>query len=242
MRDDVHVGSGAAGADGRDAGAARPHEVSAHGTGASRRTPEGGGSRSADAAAVAACADGDPQALEDLYARHAPACLALARSILRDRDYAEDAVQEAYLDVWRHAARFDSRRSSVRSWLLLVTRSKAIDRVRHEDRRRAAALPEGHDCADERRGPEAHAVVAVLATEIRAVLSGLPAAKREALVLAYWGGYTQREIAGLTGAPLGTVKSRMLHAMLDLRSALDARALDGNAAWWAPAEQSAAAG
>lgn len=181
----------------------------------------------ADRAALTSCANGDEAALDELFWRHSAACFGLALSILRDRDYAEDAVQEAYLDLWRTATRFDSRQSSVRSWLLLMTRSRAIDRVRHEERRKTAALPVGHDAEDDAPGPEAQALLASVADELREAMMVLSSAKREVLVLAYWGGYTQREIADITRAALGTVKTRTMHALLDVRSVLEARALEG---------------
>lgn len=180
----------------------------------------------ADLDALAACADGKETGLAELYGRHAASCFGLALSILRDRDYAQDAVQEAYISLWRQPERFDSRQSSVRSWLLLMTRSRAIDRVRHEERRKAFVLPVDHDIEDERPGPEGEAVAASIATEVRAALRTLSPVKQEALVLAYWGGYTQREIAELTHTALGTVKSRMMSAMIDLRQALDTRELE----------------
>lgn len=177
----------------------------------------------ADAAAVAACGTGSTSALELLYTRHAAACLALARSILVDPHHAEDAVQEAYLDLWRGAARFDSDRSPVRAWLMLLTHRRAVDRVRSEQRRQTLALVQEHDRPDSRPGPEAQALIGAVGSQARAALQTLTPAKREAMVLAYWGGYTQREIAGLTGTPLGTVKTRMRAAMQELHQLLAER-------------------
>lgn len=175
----------------------------------------------ADASRVAQCVSRDSHALEELYANHAGSCLALARSILLDPHHAEDAVQEAFLDLWRHPARFDSQQSSVRSWLLLLTHRKAVDRVRSEERRKTSVLAAGDDgYEDERPGPEAQAITALLGDRMRHALAALPTAKREALVLAYWGGYTQREIAALTSTPIGTVKSRMYTAMKELGASL----------------------
>ena len=179
----------------------------------------------ADASRVRQCARGEGHALEELYANHAGSCLSLARSILLDPHHAEDAVQEAFLDLWRHAERFDSQQSSARSWLLLLTHRKAVDRVRSEERRKTSALVPGHDAyEDERPGPEAQVMTALLGDRTREALADLPAVKREALVLAYWGGYTQREIAAITATPIGTVKSRMHTAMNDLGTSLRAEA------------------
>lgn len=171
-----------------------------------------------DADAVTRCASGDQNALEGLYARHGGACLALARQILVDSHYAEDAVQEAFLHLWRNAATFDSTRSSPRAWLILLTRSRAIDRVRYEQRRTTLTLDStaGHDRPDDTPGPDAQAITAALGRETVAALAVLTAVQREAVVLAYWGGYTQREISAMTGTPLGTVKTRTRDALTAL--------------------------
>lgn len=177
----------------------------------------------ADADAVARCGGGgggDVEALEGLYASHAPACLSLARSVLVDPHMAEDAVQEAFLQLWRDADQFDGRRSSVRSWLLMVTRCKAVDRVRSEERPKTSALSPDHDRADDGPGPEAEVIIAMLGEQTRAALGEITAPKREAIVLAFWGGYTQPEIASITGSPLGTVKSRMRDGMRTLGDVL----------------------
>lgn len=170
---------------------------------------------------MALCAAGHPDGLTALYVRHAAACLAHARSIIRDGHHAEDAVQEAYLDVWRQAGRYDRRRSSVRSWLLMLTHRKAIDRVRSEQRRATYPLEPSHDHPDPASGTDARAITAILGKWVCHALAELTPVKREALVLAYWGGYTQREIATLTGAPLGTVKSRMRSATTELAAMLE---------------------
>jgi RNA polymerase sigma factor (sigma-70 family) len=173
----------------------------------------------ADEAAVTRCASGSAEALEELYAQHAGACLKHARSILVDAHHAEDAVQEAFLDLWRDAGRFDGSRSCVRSWLLMLTHRKAVDRVRAEQRRRTWALADGLEPVDERPGPEVQAVL--LGRQTRTALATLSAPQRQAVVLAFWGGYTQREIAGLTQTPIGTIKSRMHFALKELGRTID---------------------
>jgi RNA polymerase sigma-70 factor (ECF subfamily) len=169
-----------------------------------------------DAASIADCAAGDPTALDDLYHRHGGACLALARQILRDAHYAEDTVQEVFLHLWRNASAFDGSRSSARTWLMMLTHHRAVDRVRSEQRRAASALGEKDDHPDDRPGPEAQAITALLGERAVSALAVLTADKREALVLAYWGGYTQREIAVMTSTPLGTVKTRTRNALIQL--------------------------
>ena len=184
----------------------------------------------ADAAAVARCATGDVDGLEVLYKRYVGSCLSHARSILVDSHHAEGAVQEAYLDLWRCADRFDGHRSSVRGWLLMLTHRKAIDRVRTEQRRKTSVLVAEHDRADDRPGPDVQVLTSLIGQEAREALEALVPVKREALMLAYWGGYTQREIADLTSTPLGTVKTRTASAMRDLRAVLVQSGLSPDAA------------
>ncbi len=171
-----------------------------------------------DATAVAGCAAGHAEALEVLYSRYAPSCLKLARSVLIDFHLSEDVVQEAFFDLWRNADRFDGERLSVRAWLLMLTHRRAVDRVRREQRHQTLALVPGHDRADRRPGPDAQALISVLGQQAREALLTLAPVKREAVLLAYWGGYSQSEIAGLTSTPLGTVKSRMHSALRDLNA------------------------
>lgn len=172
-----------------------------------------------DAVAVAECATGNGAALERLYAQHGAACLSLARSILLDQHYAQDAVQEAYLHLWRHAGSFDASRSTARAYLLMLTRSRAIDRVRSEERRKTLAFSRSHDRPDATPEPSQQAVTALLAAHAVGVIATLSQGKREAVVLAYWGGYTQREIAAITGTPLGTIKTRTRDALRELAAA-----------------------
>ena len=173
-----------------------------------------------DHAAMALCAAGHKEGFEALYARQAAACRSYAGLILRDGHHAEDVVQEAYLDLWRTADRYDVRRSSVRSWLLMPTHRRAVDRLRAERRRATCPLAPGDDWPDPAPTPDTQAISALLEQQVHQALAGLPLSKLEALVLAYWGGYTQREIAALTGSPVGTVKSRMHDAMRELNAGL----------------------
>lgn len=176
-----------------------------------------------DAALVGLVRDGDGTALEALYRRYGRPCFALARRILADTVLAEDVVQEVFLTLWRDAARFDPGRGGFASWLLSMTHHKAVDVVRREEnlRKRRAAADAAEAAEPPRPGPDDLAWATLRRDQVRAALAVLPAAQREALGLAYYGGYTQREIAGLTQAPLGTVKTRMLAGMRKLREALD---------------------
>lgn len=176
-----------------------------------------------DRALIARVSEGDGGALEALYGRYGRACYGLARRILVDEQLAQDAVQEVFLTVWRDAARFDSTRGGFSTWLLSMTHHKAVDSVRREEnlrKRRTTA-----DVLEDRQsdGPNVDdAVWSLLRRErVREVLQTLPDPQREALTLAYFGGYTQREIAGLTDTPLGTVKTRMLAGMRRMKDSLD---------------------
>jgi RNA polymerase sigma factor (sigma-70 family) len=176
-----------------------------------------------DRALVARVSEGDGRALEALYDRYGRACYGLARRILADEQFAQDCVQEVFLTVWRDASRFDPSRGGFSTWLLSMTHHKAVDGVRREEnlrKRRTTADALEHRESD---APAVHDAVwsSMRSARVRDALQTLPAAQREALTLAYFGGYTQREIAGLTEAPLGTVKSRMLTGMRSLRSVLD---------------------
>ena len=122
---------------------------------------------------VADCAAGDALALEALYRRHGGACLAHARRVVVDDHLAQDVVQEAFLDLWRHASRFDSQRSSARTWLLMLTHRRSVDRVRSEQRRRSEELTPDGDRADGQRSPESHAVVAALGEAAQQALDAL---------------------------------------------------------------------
>jgi RNA polymerase sigma factor (sigma-70 family) len=175
-----------------------------------------------DAALCALAAEGDGSALEALYARYGRVSYALARRILADEQLAQDVVQEVFLTVWRDATRYDASRGNFSTWLLTMTHHKAVDAVRREEALRRRRAPAGALDLTESAGPDVDDEVwTVLRRDrVRLALADLPDAQREALGLAYFGGYTQREIAKLTDTPLGTVKTRMLAGMSRLRDAL----------------------
>src|SRR2546430_3676280 len=177
-----------------------------------------------DEAVVAVVARSDDQALAELCRRFGRLAYGLALRILRDDALAQDAVQEAFLGVWRAAGRFTAERAKPSTWLLTLVHRRAVDLVRREQRRRTEPLqPE-----TEQAGAEA-ADEAELATQrqtIREALRQLPAEQREAIELAYYGGYTQSAPAGRPGGPPGTIKRRMFTGLARLREHLgeDARA------------------
>ncbi len=197
-----------------------------------------------DRSLVALVCGGDAAALEALYGRYGRACYGLARRILTDEQLAQDVVQEVFLAVWRDAGRFDATRGGFSTWLLSMTHHKAVDSVRREEnlrkRRTSADVLE----TTESEAPKVDDAVwsLVRRERVREALKGLPGPQREALALAYFGGYTQREIAGLTATPLGTVKTRMLAGMRRMKESLDglsnaAGGLEPPAGWTSVTDQ-----
>jgi len=176
-----------------------------------------------DRALVGRVVEGDGSALEVLYQRYGRACYGLARRILVDEQFAQDCVQEVFVTVWRDAARFDAARGGFSTWLLSMTHHKAVDAVRREETLRKRRTSEDALETRESDGPAVDDEVwsRLRGERVRGALQTLPDVQREALTLAYFGGYTQREIAGLTSTPLGTVKTRMLTGMRRMRESLN---------------------
>ncbi len=164
---------------------------------------------------------GDTKAFGHLYDRHVSLALGLAYRILRDRGGAEDAVQEAFVAVWRDAARYDPKRGNVRSWMLSVVRHRSIDASRKRQTARARTARSDDDGAIERlddgRSISAEVEQRDEARSLRAAIDDLPPDQRKAIDLAYFGGLTHTEIATHLGLPLGTVKGRMRLALEKLR-------------------------
>ena len=172
-----------------------------------------------DEALVALVARSDEVALGELYDRFGRVAYGLARRILRDDALAEDAVQEGFLAAWRSAPRFVPERSKASTWLLTLVHRRAVDLVRREDRRRAEPLAESVEPA--RTGSaEDDAWLRFERERVQAALRRLPDQQREALELAYYGGYSQSELAERLGQPVGTIKSRMFTGLARLRELL----------------------
>jgi RNA polymerase sigma-70 factor (ECF subfamily) len=167
---------------------------------------------------------GDRNAVDDLYERFRRPAFSLARRILGDDAMAEDVLQDVFLSVWRDPWAYERARGSFASWLLAVVHHKAVDAVRREESQRRRTAQAGDELmlaepmATRDVGEEAES--RVVAEQVRSALGALTPPQREALTLAYYGGYTQREVAALTGAPLGTVKTRMLGGMRRLKEEL----------------------
>jgi RNA polymerase sigma-70 factor (ECF subfamily) len=186
---------------------------------ATERTTPNPQRTSDELALVRALAERRPEALAELFDRYASLLLALTRRILGSAADAEEVVQEAFLQAWNQAERYDSSRSSVSTWLVLIARSRALDRLRQrQSRERTAAAAEA-----EPQAPDASArlddnvLIEERRTRVQAALAGLPAEQKQVLELAFYEGLSQTEIAQTTATPLGTVKTRALLAMKKLR-------------------------
>ena len=172
-----------------------------------------------DEALVALVARSDEPALAELYDRVGRVAYGLAYRVLRDEALAEDAVQEAFLGLWRSAGSFVPERAKASTWILTLVHRRAVDLVRREERRRtepieAAPEPAGDSAEDE-------AWLGFERERIQEALRQLPDQQREAIELAYYGGFTQSELADRLGLPLGTIKSRMFAGLARLRELLE---------------------
>jgi len=160
---------------------------------------------------------GDTRALEELYDRHSPMLYSLALRIVGRASDAEEVLQEAWLQAWRGADRFDAARGTVAAWLLTLARSRAIDRFRKQASRRRAETSVEIDPPRGGDEPPVQAAHRQLHERVTTALSTLTPQQRQVLELAYFSGLSQTEIASRVGAPLGTVKSWTRQALLRLR-------------------------
>lgn len=159
----------------------------------------------------------DADAFGVLYDRYGGSVYSLAVGILRDPQVAQDVTQDVFLGIWRGAAEFDPRRGTARAWIFAVAHHKTVDAVRRQQRRAMEPLGElivhGRDVV-------AEVIQRLESRRVQDALMVLSVEQRAAIVLAYYGGYTQQEIAERVGAPLGTVKTRMRDGLHRLRSTL----------------------
>ena len=167
-----------------------------------------------DEALVALVARGEEDALAALYDRFGRTAYGLALRVVRDAELAEDVVQEAFLSLWRSAGRFVPERSRAGTWLLTLVHRRAVDLVRREERRRAEPIESAPEAAD--AAAEEAPWLRLERERVQAALASLPDAQREAIELAYYGGFTQAELADRLGQPLGTIKSRMFAGLARL--------------------------
>ena len=167
-------------------------------------------------------ASGDQRAFAGLYDMLAARVLGLIKRVLVDHAQSEEVLQEVMLEVWQQAAAFAPERGSARTWVLTIAHRRAVDRVRAAQasggRDMRAGLRELHTASEP---VDEHVALLVDGTRAAQALRQLPETQREPLVLAYFGGYTQREIAVLLSAPLGTIKTRMRDGLTRLRVTME---------------------
>jgi RNA polymerase sigma-70 factor, ECF subfamily len=165
---------------------------------------------------------GDDQAFKLVYERHATAAFSLAYRMMGQRTAAEDVVQEAFLSLWRSGARYDRARGSVRTWVLGIVHNRAIDALRRSTARDSKTTPD--EGIAERFEAPARTEVEVArrdeAREVRGALGALPAEQSRVIELAYFGGFSQSEIAEMLDTPIGTIKGRMRLGMEKMRAHL----------------------
>ncbi|HME04585.1 MAG TPA: sigma-70 family RNA polymerase sigma factor [Solirubrobacteraceae bacterium] len=178
--------------------------------------------RLADEELMELVATSDPDAFEVIMERHSDAAFALAYRMCGRHSAAEDITQESCLAMWRSGARYDRTRGSVRTWMLSIVHNRAIDALRRSgvhDRHRAGEEGVAETLEASER-TDAQAIDNAASGEIRDALGELPAEQRQVIELAYFGGFTQTEIASMLDTPVGTVKSRMRLGLEKLRDHL----------------------
>lgn len=179
--------------------------------------------QSDDLGTIRRMAEGDAAALSDLYDRHARGLFSLAFRILQDQGEAEEVVQDVFAQAWRRASRYDTSRGVVVAWLLMMTRSRSIDRVRARAGRPPLQEDDPallRDLTDGGIAADTLVVSAEQAARVRAGLVRLPLLQRMAIELACYGGQTHAEIAERLELPLGTVTTRIRLGLLKLREAM----------------------
>ena len=173
-----------------------------------------------DVELLAAIARKDETALAELYDRYRLILFGLLIRILTSREEAEDVLQEVFLQVWRRAADFDEKRGRPFTWLVTLARSRGIDRLRNLAARERVAVAGTREPSEEVSDAAADAFKSEQRTLVTTALDQLPEEQKGPLILAYFDGLTQSEIAAKLGAPLGTVKTRMRSGLMKLRELL----------------------
>jgi RNA polymerase sigma-70 factor (ECF subfamily) len=184
--------------------------------------------KASDVELLHAVARGDEAALARLYDAYRVILFGLLVRILNSREEAEDVLQEVFVQVWRRAKDFDEKRGKPFTWLVTLTRSRAIDRLRALGARQRLVAGAAQDQDETEQASDAltDAVRAEQQTVVRRALAQLPEEQRHTLVLAYFDGLTQSEIASKLNAPLGTIKTRMRSGMIKLRALLGSQLED----------------
>jgi RNA polymerase sigma-70 factor (ECF subfamily) len=174
-----------------------------------------------DSDLMAAFAQREPGAAEELYRRFAPRIFGLGKVMLGDASRAEDLVQDTFVKLWRNSAAYDPARGSVDTWVLLIARSLAIDLIRRRVLELRILSKQDEPEVSPEPGPEDRAETRDLADRARRAMDSLSPGQRAALELAYFGGKTSAEVAELEGIPVGTAKTRIRTALIRLREALE---------------------
>ncbi len=173
------------------------------------------------AALLRQASQGDEGAFAQLYDAVSARLFGLVVRVIRDRAQSEEVSQEAFLEIWRTASRFDEDRGSALSWMMTIAHRKAVDRVRSAEasgRRDNRYHDANHDVEYDTTADAAHS--SLEAERVRRALQTLTPAQRSALELAYFGGYTHSEVATMLNLPLGTAKTRIRDGLIRLRDTL----------------------
>jgi RNA polymerase sigma-70 factor (ECF subfamily) len=184
-------------------------------------SPEGASAAAALGELLRLSARGDEAAFARLYDLTAARVFGLAVRIVRDPAQSEEVAQEAFLDIWRTASRFDAARGSAIAWMLTIVHRKAVDRVRSAEassRRDATYHQQNQPVAHDATAEAAHA--SLEARRVRGALAALTEVQREAEELAYFGGYTHTEVATMLDLPVGTAKTRIRDGLIRLRDTM----------------------
>ena len=184
-------------------------------------SPEGGSVSAHLAELLQRASRGDETAFAEWYDATSARAFGLAVRVLRDRAQAEEVTQESYLDCWKHSGRFDSDKGSAISWLLTIVHRKSVDRVRSAEAssRRDEAYSHREQTVDHDSTAEA-ATASLEATRVRTALADLTIKQRQAVELAFLGGYTHTEVAAMLDLPVGTAKTRIRDGLIRMRDAL----------------------
>ena len=183
---------------------------------------------SSDAVLVVAISRYRQEALAEAYRRHAGAVFALSKRLLVDATLAEEVVQEVFLRLWNRPDRFDPDRGTLRSFLLAQCHGRSIDLLRSETSRRLREERDARRTAESGYDLEHEVLDMSVAERVKDALADLPEGEREAIVLAYFGGHTYREVAEMLDEPEGTVKSRIRSGLKRLRGDLVGAGLGGD--------------
>lgn len=170
--------------------------------------------------ALMACAGGDRAALRLIYESEAPRMIGVAQRMLKRRALAEEAVQDSFVLIWRHASRFDPARGAGLSWVYTILRNRTLSILRDERRTEPSEAPVTEAVASEEDDPETAMAKSSDAKALHACLDSLPAERRRLVLLAFAEGLTHGEIAGRVRLPLGTVKSWIRRSLASLRECL----------------------